>query len=74
MDWRRFKTGKYYIQMGKPLIISFHRLNYIGFIDETNRSRNLLLLKQLLKLLTERWPDVEFMSSDKLGRLILNEE
>ena len=32
----------------KPVIISMHRLNVIGAIDENNRTRNLKLLKELL--------------------------
>lgn len=56
---------------GRPAIISSHRMNYIGFIDPENRNRNLILLSKLLKSILERWPDVEFMSSDQLGTLIL---
>ena len=54
----------------KPAIISSHRINFIGTIDERFRDRNLLLLKKLLNEIVRRWPDVEFMSSDKLGDLI----
>lgn len=58
---------------GKPAIISSHRLNYVGYIDEQNRDKNLLLLKELLSKLITKWPDVEFMSSPQLGALINNE-
>lgn len=54
----------------KPLIIGTHRLNYIGFIEEDNRTRNLALLTQLLAQLTKKWPDIEFMSSDQLLQTI----
>ncbi len=54
----------------KPAIISSHRVNYIGCINERNRSKNLSYLKQLLKKIITKWPDVEFMSSDQLGDLI----
>jgi hypothetical protein len=54
----------------KPAIIASHRLNYIGYIDENNRNRNLSLFDNLLKRIIEKWPDVEFMSSDELGELI----
>lgn len=54
----------------KPAIIGSHRLNYIGFINEKNRDVNLKLLKHLLNEIVIRWPEVEFMSSDKLGKLI----
>ena len=56
---------------GKPAIIGSHRVNFIGSLDESNRTRNLKLLKQLLTEIVKRWPDVEFMSSDELGELIL---
>lgn len=56
----------------KPAIITSHRLNFIGFIDEKNRNENLVLLKDLLKKIIQKWPDVEFMSSDELGNLINN--
>ena len=57
-------------KFGKPAIISSHRVNFIGSLDEGNRTRNLKLLKQLLSEIVKRWPDVEFMSSDELGNLI----
>lgn len=56
----------------KPAIISAHRLNFIGSINENNRSANLILLHDLLKKITQKWPDIEFMSSDELGNLINN--
>lgn len=56
----------------KPAIISSHRVNYIGFIDAANRERNLFLLSVLLGKMINRWPDIEFMSSDQLGNIIEN--
>ena len=57
----------------KPAIISSHRVNYIGSIKAENRSRNLSLLKELLKQITNKYPDVLFLSTDQLGLLIANE-
>lgn len=54
----------------KPATISMHRLNVIGSIDKNNRSNNLDSLKWLLKTIVKLYPDVEFMSSDELGKLI----
>jgi hypothetical protein len=51
---------------GKPAIVQAHRLNFIGYIDPTNRERNLPLFASLLKEIVKRWPNVEFMSSDRL--------
>jgi hypothetical protein len=56
----------------KPAIISSHRLNYIGSIDEKNRTKNLEHLDELLGKIIKRWPNVEFMTSDELGDLIKN--
>jgi hypothetical protein len=54
----------------KPATISTHRVNYIGFLDEENRRRNLILLKKLLEEILNKWPDVEFMTSVELGEII----
>jgi len=56
----------------KPAIISSHRVNYIGAIDHRNRDRGLVQLKQLLQSILKKWPEVEFVTSDKLGKIILN--
>jgi hypothetical protein len=53
-----------------PLILSVHRVNFIGSLNASNRLRNLKLFDELLSSLTQKWPDVEFMSSDQLGDLI----
>ena len=55
-----------------PAIICSHRVNFMGGMDVKNRDINLRLLKQLLLEIKKRWPDVQFMSSDKLGDLITN--
>lgn len=51
----------------KPAIISTHRVNYIGFIHESNRDHSLKLLKQLLGEIIKQWPEAEFLTSDRLG-------
>ena len=66
---RRIKIA---FKWGKPAIIGSHRVNYIGFIDESNRERNLKLLKLLLGEITRIWPDVEFLDSSELTTAILN--
>ncbi|PKD43265.1 hypothetical protein [Rhodohalobacter barkolensis] len=54
----------------KPAIIESHRVNYIGYIDPKTRDKNLKLLDILLRKTVEKWPDVEFMTSDRLGELM----
>jgi hypothetical protein len=58
----------------KPAIIGSHRLNYIGFIDQQNRTQNLYQLKILLKKIVKKWPSVEFVSTDELDRLFNNKK
>jgi len=57
-----------------PAIIGSHRINYIGSLVPDNRDKNLKLLGVLLMKILQKWPDVEFMSSDVLGELIINEK
>jgi hypothetical protein len=42
----------------------------MGELDPGNRKVNLRLFKELLQRILKQWPDVEFMTSDKLGDLI----
>jgi hypothetical protein len=58
----------------KPAIISSHRINFMGSLDEKNRRDNLILFSDLLKRIIKTWPDVEFMTSDQLGDLIAGEK
>lgn len=54
----------------KPATISMHRLNFIGVLDKKNRDANLKQMQVLFMKIQQRWPDVEFITSDQLGRLI----
>jgi hypothetical protein len=57
----------------KPAIISMHRVNFIGTIEESNREKNLRQLRILLSEIQKRWREVEFITADKLGDLIVSE-
>lgn len=57
----------------KPANISSHRVNFCGHIEEENRKVGLTALKQLLDKIVKRWPEVEFISADKLGDIITKE-
>ncbi len=46
-----------------PLIISTHRLNYVGSLIEVNRNKNLNLLSFLIKSLIKIYPQVRFITS-----------
>jgi len=54
----------------RPAIISSHRVNFCGHIDEKNRGKGIFALKELLRKITLKWPDIEFMSSEELGQFI----
>lgn len=54
----------------RPAIISSHRVNFCGHIDDSNRKKGLGALKALLKEITKKWPEIEFMAADELGELI----
>lgn len=54
----------------KPAIIETHRVNYIGYINSCNRDKSLELINELLRKMMQKWPEIEFMTSDELGRLI----
>jgi hypothetical protein len=53
-----------------PAIISTHRLNYMGSLNVENRELNLKMLGGLLRNIIEEWPDVEFISSTDLAKLL----
>jgi hypothetical protein len=57
----------------KPAIITSHRVNFIGSINSINRDNNLKKLDQLLRVIVNKWPNVEFMNSVQLGDLINNQ-
>jgi hypothetical protein len=56
--------------MNKPAIICTHRINYVGYIDSSNRDSNLKKLNDLLIAILKKWPETEFMNSVTLGELI----
>jgi hypothetical protein len=57
--------------LNKPAIISTHRVNYIGYIHESNRKDNIKKLDILLKKILHKWRDVIFMDSVELGKYLL---
>jgi hypothetical protein len=73
IDWvsKCIKEIEQIFSWHKPVVISSHRVNYIGVLHPANREHSLKLLKQLLQQITRIWPDAEFMSSRELSDLIL---
>lgn len=75
IDWVSYvmKQIEAAFRWNRPAIISSHRVNFCGHIEEANRKQGLVALKKLLEKITERWPNVEFMSANELGGLIAGE-
>lgn len=61
-------------RMKKPAIICSHRINYVGYINESNRDRTLKALSHLIAKTLRQWPDVEFVNSAELGSLITSKD
>lgn len=57
-------------RLGKPAVIATHRVNYVGGIEEKNREGNLKELQKLIQFILMKFPDVQFLNSDELGKLI----
>lgn len=72
LDWLTFtmKQIDTAFRWNKPAIISSHRVNFCGHIDEANREKGLKSLKSLLDSIVAKWPNVEFMTADELGECI----
>ena len=56
----------------KPAIISTHRVNYISGLNPMNRDVGLSQLKALLQRMIKYWPDINFLTTPELGKLIDN--
>lgn len=53
----------------KVASISTHRINYVGGLSEKNRTKNLIMLDDFLNRIIKMYPDVEFLSSNRLIEL-----
>lgn len=54
----------------KPAIISTHRINFIGSLDEENQKKNAIEFKELINIILKKWPEVEFMNTTTLDSII----
>jgi len=72
IDWVAYtmKQIEAAFRWNRPAIISSHRVNFCGHIDENNRKEGLRALRELLQKITQRWPEVEFMAANELGDLV----
>lgn len=72
IDWVSYTLNQIEIafRLHKPAIISSHRVNFCGHINEYNRKNGIAALKSLLKKIINKWPDAEFISSSELCNMI----
>ncbi len=54
----------------RPAIIDTHRVNYIGELNESNRTNGLTLISQLLSKMLKKWPEIKFTNSAELASII----
>ena len=59
-------------RQSKPAIITSHRFNYISEINPANARNNLAGLQSLLGQIVKFYPDVEFITSPDLIRIMEN--
>jgi hypothetical protein len=59
---------------GKPAVIGSHRINFAGRLDVEQRNSNLKNFESLIKKVLQKWPDVYFVSSEQLFKLLLENE
>jgi hypothetical protein len=71
-DWVAHAIGQIQaaFRWGRPAVVSSHRVNFCGLIDGKNRDRGLAQLKELLNRIVETWPDVEFMSTGEMAKVV----
>jgi len=60
--------------MGKPAVVSIHRVNFMGNIDPKNRKENLKSIETFLRAVIKKHPEVQFISSSQLGRIVSGEK
>lgn len=58
-------------QKKQPAIIGSHRINFIGNLEESNRTQNLTMLKEILEKTKQEHPEVKFLDSSELPTYFL---
>lgn len=52
----------------KPAVIGTHRVNYVGGLSKDNRNNSLSQLDELLYKVIKKWPEIQFLNSEELGK------
>ena len=56
-----------------PAVVCSHRLNYTSRVSDSIRDKGLTVLAGVLEKVLHKFPEAEFLSSDKLASRILSE-
>ncbi|TVL99739.1 MAG: hypothetical protein CV087_16955 [Candidatus Brocadia sp. WS118] len=64
------KSVEQAFKLNKPAIISSHRVNFLGSLEERNQVYNFKEFEKIFSTILKKWPSTEFMSSDELGRIM----
>ena len=72
MDWvnQTLQKVKISFLLNVPVIIGMHRINFVGGLDPKVRDQNLKKFNELLRRIIESYPEVEFLSSDELSKMV----
>lgn len=72
VDWasKAFKEIENAFFWNTPAIVSSHRINYVSNMSVKNRDLSIKHLDALLKKINSKYPDVLFLTSDKLLELM----
>ena len=68
IDWVNsvLKQAEIAFFWNKPLLISTHRVNFCGWMNEENRKQSLMQLDKLLFALRQKWPELWFVGADEM--------
>jgi hypothetical protein len=56
--------------MRKPVIMTSHRINFVGSLNKEHRDKNLREFDKVLEYVIKKHPDVEFIDSGELGKIM----
>lgn len=75
-DWEgaALSSIEHCFKLGKPAVLSTHRVNYTGRLNKLNGTLGLHQFGELLKKIVSKWPDIEFMDTKTLVKFIAEEK
>jgi hypothetical protein len=59
---------------GKPAVINSHRINFTSRISKEHRDLSLRSLDDLLSKIVKKYPKVEFLNSEQLAKVMMEDD